>query len=150
MSAGTIEATGLEIDGRVEVTETLSIRAGVSVTDARLDGGVAAPQLTGLRPAQAPAWSAVGGVDWLATDRLTLAADLRWESRRFEDDLNSRELEAAATADFRAEWALSADTLFWLAADNLFDTEVEVSETATGVAGFGPPRTFSLGVRLSR
>lgn len=150
MNAGTIEATGLEIDGRFEVSDALSIRAGVSVTDARLDGGVAAPQLTGLRPAQAPAWSAVAGVDWLATDRLTLAADLRWESRRFEDDLNSRELEAAATADFRAEWALSADTLFWLAADNLFDTEVEVSETATGVAGFGPPRTFSLGVRLSR
>jgi outer membrane receptor protein involved in Fe transport len=150
MNAGTIEATGLEIDGRFEVSDALSIRAGASVTDARLDGGVAAPQLTGLRPAQAPAWSAVAGVDWLATDRLTLAADLRWESRRFEDDLNSRELEAGATADLRAEWAMSSTTLFWLAADNLFDTEVEVSETATGVAGLGPPRTFSLGVRLSR
>jgi outer membrane receptor protein involved in Fe transport len=119
------------------------------VTDARLDGGLPAPQLTGLRPAQAPIWSATGGVDWRATDRLTLAAHLRWESRRFDDDLNSRVLEAAATMDLRAEWALSSATRIWLAADNLFDAEVEVSETATGVAGFGPPRTFSLGVRHS-
>lgn len=150
MNGGTIEATGLEVDGRIEVSDALSIRAAMSVTDARLDGGVLAPQLTGLRPAQAPAWSATAGMDWLVTDRLTLAADLRWESRRFEDDLNSRELEAAGTADLRAEWAMSSTALIWLAADNLFDAEVEVSETATGVAGLGPPRTFSLGVRLSR
>ena len=28
--------------------------------------------------------------------------------------------------------------------------EVEVAETGTGVAGYGPPRTLSLGVRLTR
>ncbi len=150
MNAGTIEATGLEIDGRFEVSEALSIRAAASVTDARLDGGALAPQLTGLRPAQAPDWSATAGLDWRATERLTLAADLRWESRRFEDDLNSRVLESAATSDLRAEWAVSRSALIWFAVDNLFDAKVEVSETATGITGFGPPRTFSLGVRLSR
>ncbi len=150
MNAGTIEATGIEIDGRFEVSDALSLRAAVSVTDALLDGGALAPQLTGLRPAQAPDWSITAGVDWRATDRLTLAADLRWEGRRFEDDLNSRVLEAAATADVRAEWAASPSAVIWITADNLFDAEVEVSETATGVAGFGPPRTFSVGVRLSR
>ena len=83
-------------------------------------------------------------------DRLTLAADLRWESRRFEDDLNSRVLDAAATVDLRADWALTPSTTVWIAADNLFDAEVEVAETGAGVAGYGPPRTLSLGVRLSR
>ena len=83
-------------------------------------------------------------------DRLTLAADARWESRRFEDDLNSRVLEAAATVDARAEWAVSPSAIVWLAADNLFDTDVEVAETGTGVASFGPPRTLRIGVRLSR
>ena len=150
MNAGTVEATGLEIEGRFELDDVLSLSAALSATDARLDGGLLAPQLTGLRPAQAPVWSATAGLDWEATDRLTLAADLRWESRRFEDDLNSRVLEAAATADLRAEWILSSSAMVWIAVNNLFDAEVEVSETATGVAGFGPPRTFSLGVRLSR
>ena len=150
MNAGTIAATGLEIDGRFELNDALSIRAALSATDARLDGGTRAPQLTDLRPAQAPVWSATAALDWRASNRLTLAADLRWESRRFEDDLNSRVLKAAATADLRAEWALSPSVLIWIAADNLFDAEVEVSETATGVTGFGPRRTLGMGVRLSR
>lgn len=149
-NAGTIEATGIELDSRIDLTDVLSLRAALSATDARVDGGVHAPQLTGLRPAQAPIWSAVAGLDWRPVERLTLAADLRWESRRFEDDLNSRVLDAAATVDVRAEWEIAPSAAIWLAAHNLFDAEVETAETGTGVAGFGPPRTLSVGVRLSR
>ncbi|HWQ87562.1 TonB-dependent receptor [Brevundimonas sp.] len=149
-NAGTIEATGIELDGRFEPVDGLSLRAALSATDARVDGGAEAPQLTGLRPAQAPIWSAVVGLDWRPVEPLTLAADLRWESRRFEDDLNSRVLGAGATVDVRAEWELTPSAAVWLAADNLFDAEVETAETGTGVAGFGPPRTLGVGVRLSR
>jgi outer membrane receptor protein involved in Fe transport len=149
-NAGTIEATGLELDGRFALNDNLSLRGAVSATDARVDGGTAAAQLTGLRPAQAPIWSATAGLEWSPMDRLTLAADTRWESRRFEDDLNSRVLEAAATVDARIEWAASPSATVWLAADNLFDTDVEVAETGTGVASFGPPQTLRIGIRLSR
>ncbi len=149
-NAGTVEAAGLEIDARLDLGERLSLRAALSATDARIDGGAAALQLSGLRPAQAPIWSATAGLDWRAADRLTLAADLRWESRRFEDDLNSRVLDAAVVAAVRADWALSPHATLWVAADNLFDEEIEVSETGTGVAGFGPPRTLAVGVRLTR
>lgn len=58
-------------------------------------------------------------------------------------------LNAAVTADVRAEWAMRAGATLWLAADNLFDADVEVSETGTGVAGYGPPRTLRAGVRLA-
>ena len=149
-NAGTIEAVGIELDGRLTLTDALTLRAALSLTDAEVDGGTAAPQLTGLRPAQAPRLSAVAGLDWRATDRLTLAADLRWESDRFEDDLNSRVLEAGGTLDLRADWAVNDTATLWVSAANLFDEEIEVSETGTGVAGFAPPRTLSLGVRLSR
>ncbi|HEY0925706.1 TonB-dependent receptor [Brevundimonas sp.] len=149
-NAGTIEAVGLELDGRLTVTDALTLRAALSLTDAEVDGGAAAPQLTGLRPAQAPRFSAVAGLDWRATDRLTLAADARWESDRFEDDLNSRVLEAGGTLDLRADWSLNDATTLWISAANLFDAEIEVSETGTGVAGYAPPRTLSVGVRLSR
>lgn len=149
-NAGTIEAVGLELDGRFTVTDALTLRAALSLTDAEVDGGTAAPQLTGLRPAQAPRFSAVAGLDWRATDRLTVAADARWESDRFEDDLNSRVLEAGGTLDLRADWSLSDTTTLWVSAANLFDAEIEVSETGTGVAGYAPPRTLSVGVRLSR
>ena len=148
-NAGTIEATGLELTASHRLDATLSLDASLSVTDARLDGGTAAPQLSDLRPAQAPVWSASAGLDWRASERLTLVARARYESRRFEDDLNSRVLDGAVTLDFRAEWMVRDGVIAYAAADNLFDEDVEVSETGDGIAGFGPPRTVRAGLSLS-
>lgn len=146
-NAGVIEARGIELTARQTLGGGLALNGAVSITDARMDGGSAAPQLTGLRPAQAPIWSAVAGVDWRAGDRLTLAAQARYESKRFDDDLNSRVLGTAVTLDVRAEWCATPATVVWIAADNLLDEDVAVAETATGVAGYGPPRTLRLGLR---
>lgn len=148
-NAGTIDAWGVELTGALDLSSAVSLNAAASWTDAEIDGGSSAAQLTGLRPAQAPEWSATAGLDWRATDRLTLALAARYESSRFDDDLNSRVLDAAATLDARGEWAFTPNATLWMAADNLFDEDVEVSETGTGVAGYGPPRTLSVGLRLS-
>ena len=149
-NAGTVTATGLELTGERQLATRLRLRGAVSVTDARLDGGTQAPQLTGLRPAQAPIWSATAGLDWQASSRLTLAGTVQYESRRFDDDLNSRTLAPATTLGLRADWAVAPGTTLWLAADNLFDANVEVAQTATGVTGFGPPRSLGVGLRLTR
>ncbi|WP_242076928.1 TonB-dependent receptor [Brevundimonas diminuta] len=148
-NAGTIDAWGVELTGALDLSSAVSLNAAASWTDAEIDGGSSAAQLTGLRPAQAPEWSATAGLDWRATDRLTLALAARYESSRFDDDLNSRVLDAAVTLDARAEWAFTPNATLWMAADNLFDEDVEVSETGTGVAGYGPPRTVSVGLRFS-
>ncbi len=148
-NAGTIDAWGVELTGALDLSSAVSLNAAASWTDAEIDGGSSAAQLTGLRPAQAPEWSATAGLDWCATDRLTLALAARYESSRFDDDLNSRVLDAAVTLDARAEWAFTRNATLWMAADNLFDEDVEVSETGTGVAGYGPPRAVSVGLRLS-
>ncbi len=148
-NAGTIEAVGLEFSGDWTIQDGLTLRGALSATDARLDGGVAASQLTGLRPAQAPVWSATAGADWQVSDRLVLSTAARYESRRFDDDLNSRVLEAALTLDVRAEWRVNDRTGLWLAVDNLFDADVPVAETATGVESLGTPRTLGLGLRVT-
>jgi outer membrane receptor protein involved in Fe transport len=148
-NAGIIEATGVEISARQTLRGGLDLTGAVSITDARVDGGSAAPQLTGLRPAQAPIWSASAGFDWRASHRLSLAARARYESKRFEDDLNSRVLGAAVTMDVRADWRINDTASLWLAADNLFDADVQVSETGTGVKGLAPPRLVSAGLRLT-
>lgn len=148
-NAGTVTATGLELTGDRQLSTRLRLSAALSVTDARLDGGDQAPQLTGLRPAQAPIWSATAGLDWQAAPRLTLGGRVHFESRRFDDDLNSRTLAPATTLDIRADWVVAYGTSLWLTADNLFDADVEVAQTATGVTGFGPPRSLGVGLRLS-
>lgn len=149
-NAGRINAFGLEAMVAHDFREVpLSLRLSGAFTSAEVDGGTSAPQLTGLRPAQAPQWTVVAGVDWRATDRLTLAADLRWEGARFEDDLNSRVLGSSATVDLRADWQATDTAALWAAVDNLGEADVEVSETADRTEGFGPPRTFRVGLRLS-
>jgi outer membrane receptor protein involved in Fe transport len=147
-NAGVIEAVGLELTAERRLRDVTLVGA-LSATEAEMDGGVSAPQLTGLRPAQAPVISATGGLDWCVTDRLTLGARGRYESRRFDDDLNSRQLKAALTIDARADWRVAEHVVLYAAIDNLFDAGVEVSATADGVTGFGPPRTLRAGISLS-
>lgn len=147
-NAGTIEAVGLELTAEHRFTD-LTLVWAVSLTDAEVDGGAAALQLTGLRPAQAPVASATAGIDWRVGERLKFSLRGRHESRRFDDDLNSRTLGAATTVEARLDWQLKDGIGLYVAADNLFDAQVEVSETADGVAGFGPPQTVRFGASIN-
>jgi outer membrane receptor protein involved in Fe transport len=148
-NAGAVKAMGLEVEAERRLSDRFEVRAALAATDARVDGGASAPQLTGKRPAQAPIWTATTGAGWQASDRLMLSADLRYESGRFEDDLNTRRLAPALTADVRAGWRLTDRAEVYVAAENLFDAEVETSETADGVEGYATPRVLRVGVRLT-
>ncbi|MBX7248839.1 MAG: TonB-dependent receptor, partial [Caulobacteraceae bacterium] len=148
-NAGRIDAIGLEVSLERRITDTLQWRLAGDYTAARVDGGTDAPQLTGLRPAQAPVWTVVAGADWAVAPPVTLSVTLRWEGPRFEDDLNSRVLSASATLDLRAEWRVAPHAAVYVAAANLFDANLEVSETAGGTEGLGPPRTLRAGLRLT-
>jgi len=148
-NAGVIEAAGLEAEAERR-WGPFALRAAAAWTDARVDGGADAPQLTGKRPAQAPAFTATAGADWRPHPRLRLQADARWESARWEDDLNTRRLAAAAALDARAELLLRPGAALYLAADNLLDADVETGRTADDVAQLGPPRNLRFGLRLAR
>lgn len=147
-NAGLVKAKGMEVEAEWRLG-AVTLSGAVSATDARMDGGADAPQLTDLRPAQAPIWSLVAGFDWRASDRLTLGARARHESRRFEDDLNSRVLDAAATLDAWAGWRAADNTLLYIAADNVLDEDVATAVSGDGVIGYGAPRIIRVGLRLS-
>ena len=57
--------------------------------------------------------------------RLTLAAEARYEAKRFNDDLNTQPLAAATTVAAQARWRLTDQAEVYLAADNLFSARVE-------------------------
>jgi iron complex outermembrane recepter protein len=147
-NVGRIDAYGLEAEAEQRITDWLSLRGAVSATHARVDGGEAAPQLTGLRPAQAPVVTATAGLVLHPGGRLTLSADARFESARFDDDLNTRRLSAGVTADARLELALTNKVSIYLSAENLFDSNLETAETADGVKSFAAPRIVRFGVHL--
>ncbi|MDZ4691761.1 TonB-dependent receptor [Terricaulis sp.] len=149
LNAGQIDAFGVEADARGALSETLSWRAALSYTDAEVDGGSVAPQLTGLRPAQAPQWSATAGISWQAWSGGAFSADARYESQRFDDDLNTRRLAPALTLDLRFEQDVSESASLFLALDNALDAEIETGATADGVTLYGAPSAVRIGLRIS-
>ena len=148
-NAGAVDAVGIELSAARDGGPR-SARAALAAVRAEVDGGSAAPQLTGLRPAQTPAVSATAQLSWRAGERLNLFAGLRYEGERFEDDLNSRTLSPAVTVDLQAAWRTNAGGEVYLAADNLFAAEVEVDEDGDGLETFAAPRTLRVGYRLRR
>ena len=149
-NAGAIKAWGVEADAHAVLAPSLTARAAVDYTHAKVDGGAAAPQLTGLRPAQTPRLTLTAGLDWRAIDRLTLSGDLRYESARYDDDINTRRLKAAVETNLRADWALTRSTTVYVAADNVLNEDIPTGVTADGAVSYDAPRVFRIGFSLRR
>lgn len=143
-NAGAIDAFGVEAEARGELVDGLSWRAALNYADATMKNG----PLHGLRPAQAPEWSAVAGLDWRLPFGTRLGADLSYESARFDDDLNSRRLSQATVLDLRLEHEMTPAAIVFAALDNALDEAVETAQAADGIESFGPPRAVRIGVRL--
>lgn len=144
-NAGDIDAWGIEGEVRQDWADGWARLAG-GYTEAKVDGGSAAPQLTGLRPAQTPRLTLSGEAGWRPSDAVTLSAAVRYESSRYDDDLNSRKLSAATTLDLRADWRVTPGVGLYAALDNATDARVETAETADGISSYDAPRTFRVGI----
>lgn len=148
-NAGQVDAYGLEAE--VERRwRTLSLRLAGAYAKAEVDGGADAPQLTGLRPAQTPRFTAAGEAGWRPADAVSLRAVVRYEGDRFDDDLNTRKLSAATEVDLRADWSVSRAVTLYAAADNLFDAKIETAQTGDGLESYDQPRTLRVGLVLRR
>lgn len=144
-NVGRIDAYGVE--ARIEKRwETLAVRFAANYTNAEVDGGSAAPQLTGLRPAQAPEFTATAGLDWMSSFGVGFYLDVRYESERFDDDLNSRKLGSAITVDVMVDYQLGAGMSIYAGVDNLLNADVQTGQTADGVYSYGPPQLWRIGV----
>ena len=145
-NAGDIDAFGLEADVGGDLTSALAWTLSGAWTRAEVDGGAAAPQLTGLRPAQTPRLSASADAVWRPVGAVTARLTVRYEGERFDDDLNQRRLSPALSADLRGDWQAVATIGVYAAIENLADARVETGETADGVESFESPRTVRIGL----
>ena len=144
-NAGTINAYGVEADASYAVSPGLNLRAAADYTHSVVNGGTSAPQLTGLQPAQAPRFTLTAGFDWNAISNLGLHGDLRYESTRFDDDLNTHPLAPGVTVNGRVDWAFTPNAKIYLEARNLFDTRIQTANTS-GVLSYDQPRVFLVGI----
>ncbi|MBI3675438.1 MAG: TonB-dependent receptor [Proteobacteria bacterium] len=144
-NAGDVDALGVEGDVGARLNDAISLHGAFSVTDARFVSG----QLNGKRPAQAPRITVTGSASWQVRDDLALDADVRWESSRFEDDLNSLRLGSALEIDARAMWKFGDSWAAYLAIDNALDADIATGETTGHVVSFASPRVLRIGLTYS-
>lgn len=139
-NVGSIEARGAEGSIAFDVTDTISARLAANYTDARAGDG--------LRAAQSPIWSATAGLEWRYSDRGGVSLDARYESGRFDDDLNTRRLEGYLALDLRWEQHVGDRTNLFVTLDNATDADIETAQTADGVLSYARARTVRVGLRL--
>jgi outer membrane receptor protein involved in Fe transport len=145
---GDIDALGAEGDATYNMSDAFALRAAFSLTDARVHAPVTPglPSPNGKRPAQAPLATITGGAVWHPLEPLTLNADLRWESSRFEDDQNILRLGSAFVLDLKADWRLRDALSLYVAADNVTNANVATAEATDGTFSYGQPRMLSVGL----
>ncbi len=142
-----IQAWGVEASARKDWGR-VSARLAADYTSSRVEGGAAAPALNGLQPAETPRLTVTAGASWRPFDRLTLEAEARYESARYDDDLNTRRLAAGGTANLRADVRVARTVSVFAALDNLFDAAIQTGRTAGDTVSYGPPRLIRVGVTV--
>jgi len=145
-NAGDIDAFGLEAEAGYRWGEVFAVTVSGAWTQAEVDGGTDAPQLTGLRPAQTPEVAVSAEAVWTPIAPLSLRATVRYEGDRWDDDLNTRALSAATSLDLRADWRMTPTATLYLAAEDLTDAAIETAQTGDGIESYDQPRTVRVGV----
>lgn len=146
LNVDAIETVGAELDATWR-RGLWQAGLSASLVRARVKGGARAPALDGKRPAQIPAFAVAANAAWTPRDDAWLALDLRYEGRRFDDDLNRQRLRGALTLDGSAQWPLTRHLAVTGAVENLFGAEVRTGFSGTAVER-SRPRTVWLGLAL--
>ena len=145
-NAGTIASRGLELEGRVQVLESLAVTGTLAWTRARFDESDE-PGLEGNTVPQVP--EAQGGIDvrWQPFAASMIATQMRWTSRQFDDDRNQFELSRSFVTDLLGEHRFAEALRGFVAIENLFDADYDTGRTPQRTVG--PPRRVRAGVRVA-
>lgn len=142
-----VRARGLELGAQVKAG-TISLDAGLALTDATVEASGASAGLNGKRPAQTPKVAASASLSWRPRDRWTFALTLRHTGAQFEDDLQTDLLPAATTVDAFVQVPVIGPFSIVLRGENLTD-ETIVTRNQGGSIDLGVPRTLWAGVRVA-
>jgi outer membrane receptor protein involved in Fe transport len=143
---GDINAYGVEGDAQWAVSGMLSLRGAFNLTDAHVEGGTLAPELTGKRPAQTPRWTVTAGLVASPISLITVEGFVRYESLRWSDDQNTLPLTGVATVDARINFHVLPGFDVYAAVDNMFNAELQSARTADQVVTIDAPRLFHGGI----
>jgi vitamin B12 transporter len=143
-----VRSRGLELQATAPLGKGLTVRAGYAFADATVRKAGAFTALQGKRLTQSPRHQASGQLDWAdAADRFGATATVRGQSRVFEDDANSRQLDGFVTLDLMARVRLGAGWTARVMLENATNARIESAISGDGVVTRAQPRSLSVGVQ---
>jgi outer membrane receptor protein involved in Fe transport len=144
-NVGNIVARGVEGELVYHFGPTFDIRLAGDWVNARVNGGLSAPAITGKHPSQAPSATITGGFDAILISNVMASANVRYESTRYADDQNTLRLPPATTVSARLAWFFAPNWSVFVQGDNLFDEDVATTMAADGTVSYGTPRLIQAG-----
>jgi outer membrane receptor protein involved in Fe transport len=136
----------VEAEAALRPLPALALTAGWTFVDARVDSAPGRPELVGKAVPHDPAHRVAARVSYDRRRVLSAAAEVRWLSHAYEDDLNTLQLPAFAVVDLSLARELGRGVEVFLAVENLLDREYLVGRA--GVDTVGAPRLVRGGLRL--
>ena len=143
-----IVAKGIELSGDVALGK-MRLSASYAFSDSKVHASGISASLNGQIPAQSPRHSASASVNWTPVNDALLNARLHYVGAQFEDDLGKDRMPGALTVDGYAQWPLLRGVAIVGRVENLFDIDVITRKVSTSI-DLGTPRTFWLGIRITR
>lgn len=140
---GRSRSRGVELEGDWKLFRDWSISAGYLFCDSTIIDGT----LAGRRAPQVPRNQATLQLSHVTT-RTKSAAQLRWSSAQFDDDLNQFRLRGFFATDLFTSFALRPSVALTLSLENVFNRRVEAA--ATPVVALAQPRAWRIGFRVTR
>jgi outer membrane receptor protein involved in Fe transport len=141
-----LRSYGIEFRGHYAFGQFSAVQASIGYAEARVDGGTVAPALDGLRPAQAPRWSASGAVFFEGPGPTRNVVMIRHGGQQFEDDRNADVLPAYTVLDLSSSLDLGGGLTLTASAENITGTRI-VTRNSGGSVDLGAPRAWRLTLR---
>ncbi len=143
---GEARIRGVSLDAEGQLAPVLRVQASYVLTDAEVSSFPAAPEIEGNLLPQVPRHRASVRLDYLNSRVLNVGVRGRYESLRFDDDLNRLRLASLFVMDVTLDRPIGQWWGAFLTVENLFDERYPVQ--ATPVELLGTPLTVVGGLRF--
>jgi outer membrane receptor protein involved in Fe transport len=147
-NTGALRTTGLESEVEVYPSRHLSLWLSYTFNPTKLSAPPEQVGLDGKSSRSAPRHAASMIVSYRNPAVVDFSATGRYVGARFEDDLNTIELDDFFVLDLRVERSLFQRASAYFKVENVFNREYEVNRTAGGFARRGIPRFGLAGMRI--
>ena len=143
-----IEADGIEISAKAEISKSFAIDANYLYTNPRVTRAVNQPSLQGLRLAEVARHQVSLAAVYRPTQDWTLRVAGRNASNIYDDDQNTRLLKGYMVMDLYADYVVTSYATLFVSGENVTNQTVEAGKSADGLVTVGAPQIIAGGVRF--